>query len=98
VDAALNQSPAAQVPTTAAEALPKIQPSPFVRAVLFVILIGAIALALYVFAPLIAQKVPSLAQACADYVAAVDRCLYWAQDHLRRAVGWVQSVWRHLAG
>ena len=98
VDAALNQSPAAQVPTTAAEALPKIQPSPFVRAVLFVILIGAIALALYVFAPLIAQKVPSLAQTCADYVAAVDRGLHWTQDHLRRAVGWVQSVWRHLAG
>jgi len=98
VDAALNQSTAAQVPTTAAEALPKIQPSRFVRGLLFVILIGAVALALYVFAPLIAQRVPSLAQTCADYVASVDRSLHWAQDNLRRAVDWVQSVWRHLAG
>jgi hypothetical protein len=69
-----------------------------VRGLLFVILIGVICLALYVFAPLIAQKVPALAQTCADYVAAVDRGMRWIQGHVRQAVGWVHAVWQRVAG
>ncbi len=98
VNATLHEAPATTVPTYAKASAPKTQPSPFVRGLLFVILIGVICLALYVFAPLIAQKVPALAQTCADYVAAVDRGMRWIQGHVRQAVGWVHAVWQRVAG
>ena len=98
VDAALQSASAAQGPADAAETLIRTQPSPLVRGLLYVILIGVILLALYVFAPLVAQKVPSLAQTCAEYRAAVDHGVHWGQNHLRDAADWVQAVWLRLAG
>ena len=98
VDAALQSAPAAQGPVDAAEPLVKTQPSPMVRGILYLILIGVILLALYIFAPLIAQKVPSFAQTCAAYRAAVDHGLNWGQIHLRDAANWVQAVWLRLLG
>ncbi len=78
----------------AAQDLPQITPTPLGRAVLFLALVGVILLALYVFAPEIAAKVPALSKVSGDYVAAVDRAVLWAQDHLRQAVTWLQSLGR----
>jgi predicted Zn finger-like uncharacterized protein len=98
VNAALQEAPEARGQAETVAPVSKVRPSALARAFLFVILLCVILLAVYVFAPLIAQKVPSLSAACADYVAAVDRGMLWMQDHFRRAVDWLQSVSRGLAG
>ncbi|MEI6799264.1 MAG: zinc-ribbon domain-containing protein [Pseudomonadota bacterium] len=94
VSAVLGQTPDTGAAPQAPQDLPKITPSPLGRAILMLALAAVVLLALYVFAPEIAAKVPALAKACGDYVAAVDRAIHWAQDHLGQAVEWLRSLGR----
>jgi predicted Zn finger-like uncharacterized protein len=72
----------------------QIKPTLLERAVLLLALVGVILLALYVFAPEIAAKVPAFAKASADYVAAVDMTIEWGKNHLDQAVAWLQALAR----
>jgi predicted Zn finger-like uncharacterized protein len=93
VSANLRVAPTPPAPAYTSAPSTTARPSPLVRGLLFVILIGVICLALYVFAPLIAQKVPALAQTCADYVEAVDQGIRWTQGHWLQAVAWLKAFW-----
>ncbi|MBI1170273.1 hypothetical protein GC209_02635 [bacterium] len=59
----------------------------FRRGFLMVVLIGVILLALYVFAPLIAAKVPALKGAADGYVAGVNAARVWLDARLRSLIG-----------
>lgn len=98
VTAALQDGPIPDAPQLDGQFPPKSRPSAAMRVFLLLILAAVILLALYVFAPLIAEKAPALAQTSADYVAAVDRALLWAQVHMRQALEWAQSVWLRVTG
>lgn len=63
----------------------------FRQGFLTLVLLGVIVLALYVFAPLIAAKVPALAGAAAAYVAAVDTARLWLDTEIRALIGWLQG-------
>lgn len=58
---------------------------------LTLILLGVIILALYVFAPLIAAKVPALAGAANAYVVAVNVARVWLDDRMRALIGVLHS-------
>jgi hypothetical protein len=73
-------------------------PSLWVRLLLWLVLAGAILLALYVFAPLIAQKVPSLSQLCTDYVVFVDQAVLLVKGKAQPILDWGQSKWRQVVG
>lgn len=94
VSAVLGETPDTGAEWQTPPDLPKIKPTLLGRAVLLLALVGVILLALYVFAPEIAVKVPSLAKASADYVAAVDLAIVWGQDRLGQVVAWLQALAR----
>lgn len=66
----------------------------FRRGFLILVLIAVILLALYVFAPLIAAKVPALAGVAAGYVTAVNAARVWLDAELRALI----AALRGLAG
>lgn len=59
---------------------------------LTLVLFGVILLALYVFAPLIEAKVPSLAGAAASYVATVDAARVWVDSQIRSLIGMLRGM------
>ena len=94
VSAALDENRDTSAAPQAAPQAPKIKPTPLERGGLLLALLGVILLALYVFAPEIAAKVPALSQACADYVATVDRAMRWIQDHVAQMGEALQALAR----
>ena len=95
-DGPLPKVPASGRPLSEVPVPPKAQPTALARIFLLLVLAAVILLALYVFAPLIAQNLPALAQTSADYVAAVDHVLLWGQGHLQQAADWLHAVWQRL--
>lgn len=63
----------------------------FGRGFLSLFLLGVIILALYVFAPLIAVKVPALAGVANAYVMAVNAARVWLDDRVRALIGILRS-------
>lgn len=98
VTATLQDGLTSDAPQVDGQLSPKPHPSAALRVFLLLVLAAVILLALYVFAPLIAEKAPALAQISADYVAAADRALLWAQVHVRQALEWGQAVWLGVTG
>ncbi|MGV8986194.1 MAG: zinc-ribbon domain-containing protein [Cypionkella sp.] len=68
--------------------------SGFSQGFLLLVLLGVVILALYVFAPLIAAKVPALAGEASAYVAAVDTVRHWLDTEIKALIG----VLRGFAG
>ncbi len=62
------------------------------RGFLTVVLVAVILLALYVFAPLIGEKVPALGGAMASYVAAVDAARAWLDGRVRALIGLLRGL------
>ncbi len=56
------------------------------------VLIGVILLAIYVLAPVIAEKVPSLAGVLSAYVAAVDAARVWLDSQIRSLIGMLRGL------
>jgi predicted Zn finger-like uncharacterized protein len=98
VTAALQDGPLSDAPLSEPQLPATAHPSALLRIFLLLVLAAVILLALYVFAPLIAQNLPDLAQTSAEYVAAVDRALLWGQSHLIQAWDWLQATWQHMVG
>lgn len=59
---------------------------------LMLVLLGVIVLALYVFAPLIAAKVPALAGAAQTYVAFIDAARLWLDTEIRSLIAWLRGI------
>lgn len=66
--------------------------SGFRQGFLLLVLLGVIILALYVFAPLIGEKVPALAGVAAGYVMAVDAARSFLDDEIRRLIGMLRGM------
>ena len=64
----------------------------FGRGFMTLVLFAVILLALYVFAPLIAEKVPALAGLAGQYVAAVDAARIWLDDEIRALISMLRGI------
>lgn len=64
----------------------------FGRGFLTLVLFGVVLLALYVFAPLIAAKVPALAGAAEAYVAGVDAARVWVDGQIQGLIGKLRGL------
>jgi predicted Zn finger-like uncharacterized protein len=59
---------------------------------LMLVVLAAIGLALYIFAPLIASRVPALAGAATAYVAGVDTVRIWLDAEIRSLIGMLRGL------
>jgi predicted Zn finger-like uncharacterized protein len=71
---------------------PATQKGGFGRGFLTLVLFGVILLALYVFAPLVAEKVPALAGVAASYIAGVDAARAWVDGEVRSLIGMLRGL------
>lgn len=78
-------------PVRAAPAAPK-RAGGFRRGFSFVVLLMVLALALYIFAPRLAEMVPALRDPLAAYVDAMNGLRLWIDEQLRAVLGWLDSM------